>query len=55
MNKFITGFIVGSVANTAALAIAALIYKKQVLDPVEEKWEFIEENRKKAARKRIAP
>ena len=56
MNKsFVTGFVAGKVFTIAALVIAGSVYKKQVIDPIEQKWEFTQENRKKAARKRIAP
>ena len=40
--------------TVAALAGVATTIKKTVIDPIEEKEDMIEENRKKAMRKRIA-
>lgn len=56
MNKnFVAGFVAGKVLTLAALVVAGTIYKKRMIDPIERKWEFAQENRKKANRKRIAP
>ncbi|EKF50619.1 DUF3042 family protein [Lactococcus garvieae] len=54
MNKnLITGFVAGNVLTLAALFTAGAIYKKRMIDPVEQKWEFAQESRKKANRKRV--
>ncbi|MBL3717156.1 DUF3042 family protein [Lactococcus garvieae] len=56
MNKnFVAGFVAGKVFTLAVLVAAGVIYKKRRIDPIERKWEFVQENRKKANRKRIAP
>ncbi|GBG96960.1 DUF3042 family protein [Lactococcus termiticola] len=52
--SFIGGFVAGGLAVIIVIATAGGLYKAKVIDPVEEKWNFIEENRKKAKRKRIA-
>ncbi|MBL1227372.1 DUF3042 family protein [Enterococcus sp. BWR-S5] len=54
MKKFVSGLLVGTVATAAAVAGLAFTVKKTVIDPIEEKEDMIEENRKKAMRKRIA-
>lgn len=54
MKKFMSGVIVGTLATVAAAAGFVTAVKKQVIDPIDEKEAMIEENRKKAARKRIA-
>lgn len=54
MKKFVSGLLVGTVTTAAAVAGLAVAVKKQVIDPIDEKETMIEENRKKAARKRIA-
>lgn len=41
-------------ATAATLAGAAFAIKKTIIEPEEEKIAFIEENRKKAARKRVS-
>ena len=51
MKKFVSGMLAITVA---ALAGVATTIKKTVIDPIEEKEDMIEENRKKAMRKRIA-
>lgn len=49
MNKnLITGFVAGNIVTLAALFTAGAIYKKRVVDPIEHKWEFAQESRKKA-------
>lgn len=52
--KFVSGMLVGTAITVAALAGVATTIKKTVIDPIEEKEDMIEENRKKAMRKRIA-
>ncbi|MFQ6810707.1 MAG: DUF3042 family protein [Streptococcus sp.] len=47
------GFVTG-VAGTVALAGAVYTFKKKVIEPEEQKAAFIEENRKKAARRRVS-
>ena len=44
----------GVAGTVAALAGAVYAFKKKVIEPEEQKAAFIEENRKKAARKRVA-
>ncbi|HEO3663323.1 TPA: DUF3042 family protein [Streptococcus agalactiae] len=51
---FAKGIATGVVATTATLAGAAFAIKKTIIEPEEEKIAFIEENRKKAARKRVS-
>ncbi|GER77033.1 DUF3042 family protein [Enterococcus sp. FM11-1] len=56
MKKFVSGILVGSLATAAAAAVAGLVasVKKTVIDPIDEKEAMIEENRKKAMRKRVS-
>lgn len=54
MKKFVSGLFVGTAMTCAALAGLALTVKKTVIDPIEEKEDMIEQNRKKAMRKRVA-
>lgn len=49
-SKYVTG-VAGTVA---ALAGAVYAFKKKVIEPEEQKAAFIEENRKKAARRRVS-
>lgn len=51
---FAKGIATGVVATAATLAGAAFAIKKTIIEPEEEKIAFIEENRKKAARKRVS-
>ncbi|HFE2326741.1 TPA: DUF3042 family protein [Streptococcus agalactiae] len=51
---FAKGIATGVVATAATLAGAAFVIKKTIIEPEEEKIAFIEENRKKAARKRVS-
>ncbi|CCW40197.1 DUF3042 family protein [Streptococcus agalactiae] len=51
---FAKGIATGVVAAAATLAGAAFAIKKTIIEPEEEKIAFIEENRKKAARKRVS-
>ena len=48
------GVLTGVAGTVAALAGAVYAFKKKVIEPEEQKAAFIEENRKKAARKRVA-
>ncbi|KAF1304257.1 MULTISPECIES: DUF3042 family protein [Enterococcus] len=54
MKKFASGVLVGTLATVAAAAGFVFAVKKQVIDPIDEKEAMIEENRKKAMRKRVA-
>lgn len=54
MKKFVSGVLVGTAVTCATFAGIAATIKKTVIDPIEEKEDMIEENRKKAMRKRIA-
>lgn len=47
MKKFVSGMLVGTAITVAALAGVATTIKKTVIDPIEEKEDMIEENRKK--------
>ncbi|HEO7097564.1 TPA: DUF3042 family protein [Streptococcus agalactiae] len=51
---FAKGIATGVVATAATLAGAAFAIKKTIIEPEEEKIAFIEENRKKAARKHVS-
>ncbi|HEN7759198.1 TPA: DUF3042 family protein [Streptococcus agalactiae] len=51
---FAKGIATGVVATAATLTGAAFAIKKTIIEPEEEKIAFIEENRKKAARKRVS-
>ncbi|MCO4468399.1 hypothetical protein Si141_00428 [Streptococcus infantarius subsp. infantarius] len=51
---FAKGLATGVVATAATVAGAIFAVKKKIIDPEEEKAAFIQENRKKAARKRIS-
>ncbi|MFC4651445.1 DUF3042 family protein [Lactococcus nasutitermitis] len=50
---FLVGAIVGTLTTLTALASTALYIQKAIIEPIERKEEFIDLNRKKAARKRI--
>ncbi len=50
---FAKGLVTGVVGSAAAVAGAVFAIKKKVIEPEEKKIAFIEENRKKAARKRV--
>ncbi|WHA10584.1 DUF3042 family protein [Enterococcus montenegrensis] len=54
MKKFVSGVLVGTLATVAAAGAFVVTVKKQVIDPIDEKEAMIEENRKKAMRKRVA-
>ncbi|WP_080653985.1 DUF3042 family protein [Streptococcus equinus] len=51
---FAKGLVTGVVATVATVAGAIFAVKKKIIEPEEEKAAFIQENRKKAARKRIS-
>lgn len=51
---FAKGLATGIIGSVAAVAGAAFAIKKKIIDPEEQKLAFIEENRKKAARKRVS-
>lgn len=51
---FAKGLATGVVATAATVAGAIFAVKKKIIEPEEEKAAFIQENRKKAARKRIS-
>ncbi|HEP5471166.1 TPA: DUF3042 family protein [Streptococcus pyogenes] len=52
--QFVKGLATGVLATAATVAGAVFAVKKTIIDPDEEKAAFIEENRKKAARRRVA-
>lgn len=51
MKKFVCGFLTGTAVTLGALAGTVYVFKKTVIEPIEEKEEMIEENRRRAARK----
>lgn len=53
MNKFGKGIITGVFGTLAATAAGLFAIKKTIIDPELKKEEFINENRRKAARKRV--
>ncbi|WEM62394.1 DUF3042 family protein [Streptococcus parauberis] len=48
------GLATGVVATALTVASAVFAVKKTIIEPEEEKEAFVEENRKKAARRRVA-
>ena len=48
------GFVTGVAGTVAAVAGAVYTFKKKVIEPEEQKAAFIEENRKKAARRPVS-
>ncbi|MBS7577542.1 MULTISPECIES: DUF3042 family protein [unclassified Enterococcus] len=54
MGKFAKGVFTGVAVTVGAVAAVATAIKKTVVDPIDEKEKFVEENRKKAARKRVS-
>ncbi|MEO1772850.1 MULTISPECIES: DUF3042 family protein [Enterococcus] len=54
MRKFTSGFFTGTLATAAIVAGFLVGVKKKVIEPLEEKESKVDENRKKARRKRIA-
>lgn len=53
-HPFARGLATGVIGTAATVAGAVFAVKKAVIEPEEKKIAFIEENRKKAARRRIA-
>lgn len=53
-HSFAKGFLTGVVGSVAAAAGALFTFHKTVIEPEEKKAAFIEENRKKAARRRVS-
>lgn len=53
-HKFLKGFLLGTVATVGAVAGSAVAFKKVYIAPVETKVEEINDNRRKANRKRHA-
>lgn len=53
-HSFVKGLATGIVGTVAAAAGALFAFNKTVIEPEEKKAAFIEENRKKAARRRVA-
>lgn len=51
MKKFAKGFFVGALATTSAVAGTLFSFKKKVVDPVEDRAQKLEENRKRVVRK----
>ncbi|WP_225047605.1 DUF3042 family protein [Lacticaseibacillus kribbianus] len=51
-HKFITGFLFGVIATAGAVAGSVVAFKKSYIEPVEDKVEEINANRRKANRKR---
>lgn len=54
MKKFLSGVLIGGLTTAAVVVGFAAAVKKTVIDPIDEKEAMIEENRRKAMRKRIA-
>ncbi|EFR44568.1 MULTISPECIES: DUF3042 family protein [Streptococcus] len=52
--QFAKGLATGVLATAATVAGAVFAVKKTIIEPEEEKEAFVEENRKKAARRRVA-
>jgi hypothetical protein len=50
---FGSGLLTGVAATLGLVAAGVAMVKKVVVDPIDEKEKMIEENRKKAARKRV--
>lgn len=48
------GLATGIIGTAAAVAGAVFAVKKTIIEPEEKKEAFIEENRKKAARRRVS-
>lgn len=51
MKKFVTGFLAGTTVTVATLAGLLYGVKKTVIEPIEEKENQVEDNRRKAMRK----
>lgn len=53
-SKFGSGVLTGIAVTLGAVAAGIAALKKTVVDPIDEKEKMIEDNRKKAQRKRIS-
>lgn len=51
MKKFVSGFVTGTTITVATLAGLMYGVKKTVIDPMEEKENMVNDNRRKAMRK----
>ncbi|KRN88573.1 DUF3042 family protein [Ligilactobacillus ceti] len=51
MNKFGTGFLMGTLATIGAVTGVVLAFKKTVVEPIEEEAEAYDEHRRRALRK----
>lgn len=51
---FTKGLMTGIIGSAVAVAGAVFAVQKTIIEPEEKKEAFIEENRKKAARRRVA-
>lgn len=53
-HSFAKGLFTGIAGTVAAVVGAVYTFNKKVIEPEEQKAAFIEENRKKAARRRVS-
>ncbi|KRO18555.1 DUF3042 family protein [Lacticaseibacillus saniviri] len=53
-HKFFKGFLVGTLATVGAVVGSVFAFKKTYVEPVETKVEEINDNRKRANRKRLS-
>lgn len=53
-HPFVKGLVTGVIGSVAAAAGALFAIQKTIIEPEEKKAAFIEENRKKAARRRVS-
>ena len=53
-HSFAKGVATGVIGTAATVAGAVFAVKKTIIEPEEKKLAFIEENRKKAARRRVS-
>lgn len=53
-HPFAKGVLTGIIGSVAAAAGALFAIQKTIIEPEEKKAAFIEENRKKAARRRVS-
>ncbi|HIY57158.1 MAG TPA: DUF3042 family protein [Candidatus Tetragenococcus pullicola] len=51
MKKFVSGFVLGSLATTTCTLCMIAAIKKEVIDPIEEKEAQVNANRRRAHRK----
>lgn len=52
--RFVKGMLTGVISTLATVAGAVYTVKKKIIEPEEKKAAFVDENRKKATRRRIA-